>query len=130
MHLRFATTKQLSDSAANEGVFQAAFDLRDSGALSESEAEGLAECLAWLQMHLKSPDCLRAEGNHRAVCWFKPRARKPMQYVWRLVHLLRDYGRTVEVHKTRDPGVVLYEAGWQVVAKPRRRRIPRKADDF
>jgi len=42
--------------------------------------------------------------------------------MWSLVALLREHGYHVDVLKTDDPGIVLYEDKWQVVAKPRKGR--------
>jgi len=72
-------------------------------------------------MHLKVPQVLKEPGNERAICWFKDSAKRPLEYVWSLVHLLGDHGISVELIKTRDPGVVIYEDGWQVAAKPHKK---------
>ena len=110
------------DSHHLQGVFQAAFDLRDNSKLEAHEEAELSECLDWLKMHLKAPDCLKDPENYRALSWFKPEAHKPMQYVWRMVQILEEHNVLIEVHKTNDPGIVIYEDGWQIVAKPRRNR--------
>lgn len=69
-------------------------------------------------MHLKIPACLRERGNERAICWFKPEARIPIAYAWDMVAVLRERGHHVEMLKTAEPGTLLYEDGWQIVAKP------------
>ncbi|MDP7019956.1 MAG: hypothetical protein QGG36_29430 [Pirellulaceae bacterium] len=122
MFVRFTTNRQSEDSHSLTGVFQAAFELRDSGDLADYEEAELNEALAWLKMHLKSPGCLREPGNERALSWFHPRAVRPMQYVWRMVRIIQDHNVFIEVHRTDDPGIVIYEDGWQVVAKPRRKK--------
>jgi hypothetical protein len=38
--------------------------------------------------------------------------------MWALKAILENHGYTVDVLKTDDPGIVLFEDGWQVVAKP------------
>jgi hypothetical protein len=99
-------------------VFQAAYSLRDEGSLEDYEQEWLDTELKWLKMHLESPDCLREQGNHRAICWFKPEATRPIEKVRSIVALLEEKGVKVQMLKTDSPGVVIYEDGWQVVAKP------------
>jgi hypothetical protein len=42
--------------------------------------------------------------------------------MWSLVEIIKAHGFQVELHKTREPGRVIYEDGWQVVAKPVRGR--------
>ena len=41
-------------------------------------------------------------------------------YLWDLVHVLRAHGTNVEFLKTDDPGNIVYEDKWQVVATPRK----------
>jgi len=125
-YVRFVILKQDSESHSKRGVFQAAFDLRDSGTLSAHEETWLESELAWLREHLRSPACLREPENHRAISWFHPRARRPIEKVRSVVALLEQHGLHVQMLKTDDPGTVIYEDGWQVVAKPRRRRASRR----
>ena len=99
-----------------------AFELRDSGQLEKHEETELKKSLDWLKMHLKSPDCLQEECNHRAISWFHPRALKPLKHMWNIVQILEDHNILVKVHKTDEPGIVIYEDGWQVVAKPKRKK--------
>ncbi len=122
MYLRFTTLAKDEQSHSLKGVFQAAFELRDSGRLDDYQEAELNRALDWLKQHLKSPACLHDPENYRAVSWFDPRAVKPMQYVWRIVQVLEDHGVLIQVHKSKDPGIVIYEDGWQVVAKPRRKK--------
>ena len=104
------------------GVFQEAFELRDSGVLTPDEERVLEGHLSWLKMHLKSPAVLRDDGHHRAIAWFHPRAKEPIRRVRAIIELLREYGVYVEQITTQSPGIVIYEDGWQVVAKPSRKR--------
>lgn len=121
MYIRFVILKKDHESHSKQGIFQAAFELRDSGKLSLHEHDWIERELAWLRKHLKSPACLRAEENHRGISWFQPRAKKPIERVRSIAALLKEHGMLVEMVKTKDPGIVIYEDGWQVVAKPRRR---------
>src|SRR5213080_4527435 len=114
------------DSHSREGVFQAAIGLRDDGRLEPYEEEWLERELRWLRMHLPSPDCLRDEGNERAICWFKPEAKRVIEKVRGLVALLEAKGVPVAMLTTADPGTIIYEDKWQVVAKPRRKRPTRR----
>jgi len=111
MYVRFTTLAKDEDSHALKGIFQAAFELRESGKLADYEETELNEAMNWLKQHLKSPDCLKDPKNYRALSWFHPRAVKPMQYVWRLVHILEEHGYYVQVHKITNPGIVIYEDG-------------------
>lgn len=122
MLVRFCTRRRHPDSHSPEGVFQAALALRDDGRLEPYEEEWLERELRWLRMHLPSPACLRDEGNERAICWFKPEAKRAIDKVRGIVALLEAKGIPVEMVTTADAGTIIYEDKWQVVAKPRRRR--------
>ena len=121
MYLRFISREQDENSRSFVGVFTHVYRIRNSEELLPHEKETLEHSLGWLKMHLKVPAVLKDEGNERAICWFKDTAKRPMEHVWQLVHLLRDHGIHMELVKTNDPGVILYEDGWQVVAKPHRK---------
>jgi hypothetical protein len=122
MFVRFVIGKQDEQSHSRQGVFQAAFFLRDTGQLERHEEDWLEGELKWLRMHLKSPACLRASGNHRALSWFHPRARVAIRKVRSIAALLEEKGIFVNMVTTRDPGTIIYEDGLQVVAKPHRKR--------
>jgi hypothetical protein len=69
-------------------------------------------------MHLKAPKILEEPGNHRALSWFKDSAKEPLKRIRKIVAVLHEHGVPIELVKTTDPGVVIYEDGWQIVAKP------------
>ena len=49
----------------------------------------------------------------------------PIARMWDVAEILEANGVEVEFLSTRDPGIVIYEDGWQVVAKPRKgARVP------
>ena len=126
MLVRFCTLRRDPNSHSPQGIFQAAIELRDDGRLERYEEDWLERELRWLRMHLPSPDCLRDEGNERAICWFKPEAKRVIEKVRGLVALLEAKGVPVAMLTTADPGTIIYEDKWQVVAKPRRKRPTRR----
>jgi len=121
MLVRFCTLRRHAVSHSPEGVFQAAFELADDDRLEPYEEEWLEREMRWLRMHLPSPDCLRDDGNERAICWFKPDAMRAIDKVRGIVALLESNGIPVEMVTTADAGTIIHEDKWQVVAKPRRK---------
>lgn len=121
MLVRFRLLRRDPYSHSPQGVFQAAIELRDAGRLESYEEEWLERDLGWLRVHLPSPLCLCDEGNHRAICWFKPTARRAIDRVRGIVALLEAHGLHVRMVTTAEPGSVIYEDEWQVAAKPHRR---------
>ena len=119
MFVRFCTLVRDPESHSPRGVFQAAFDIRDQ--LEDDELGWLERELSWLRMHLPSPDCLRQRGNERAISWFKPNATRAIDKVRGIIALLETKDVPVAMVTTNNPGAIIYEDQWQVVAKPWRR---------
>lgn len=117
-YVRFIIGERDETSHVSQGIFQAAFTLRDSNLLATYEFEQIEDDLSWLKMHLKSPSILRDPKTERAICWFHPRAKKPIARVRSIAQLLNEHGHNVRMLTTDRPGTVIYEDGWQVVAYP------------
>jgi len=120
MYIRFQGQKQNSNSASKLGIFQLAFELRDSGELPSYLEQVLLKNLKWLKEHLKSPSILKQSGHHRAISWFHPRAKEPIKRIREIKSILEEFGYHIDQISTKDPGVVIYEDGFQVVAKPKK----------
>lgn len=120
MYLRFVIPRPDPYSGHPQGVIHAASALDDAGRLDSWESEWFARELAWLNEHLPVPGPLRDWEHRRAICWFRPTARKPIAVVRSIVTMLRDSAVPVRMLRSRDPGIVIYEDDFQVVAKPRR----------
>lgn len=118
MFVRFVTARQDENSHALEGVFQAAYKLRDAGKLAPFEEELLADLLKWYGTHLPSPACLSEIGTERAISWFKARAGKRLQKIWQIVTILKEHGVHVDMIRTDRPGTIIYEDVWQIAAIP------------
>lgn len=119
-YIRFTVLGSDTSSGRKTGVLVAAHDLRDYGDLSAEEHERLRQLLHWFNENLKVPKVLSEDGNARALSWYKTEAKKPLKRMWELKSLLEFHEVNVEVHKTSDPGLIIYQDGWQVVAKPRK----------
>jgi hypothetical protein len=125
MYLRFSLRVLEPDSGHRRGILVGAHELRDNEALTVEEHREIHEALAWFNMNLNHPSCLADPDNRRAISWFKREATKPIARMWALKAILENHGHAVDVHKTDDPGIVLFEDGWQVVAKPHKgERVP------
>ncbi|MFZ2908537.1 MAG: hypothetical protein WA094_01405 [Candidatus Desulfobacillus denitrificans] len=120
--IRFAIAAIDSDSGHRTGILVAAHDLRDEGELSVLEHDVVRLELAWFNINLPIPPELDSEEHRRAISWFKPSANEAIQRMWRLKAILGVHGIDVDVLKTEDPGVIVYEDNFQVIAKPRKGR--------
>jgi hypothetical protein len=122
MFLRMTITGRDADSHQPQGIFHAAWNLLDSGDLTDAEAEDLRSLLKWFDTYMPCPTESQCRAlSHRAVFWFRPTAQEFIGRAWEIVQLLRLHGYLVEVHKTRDPGRVLYHDPYQVAAIFQRR---------
>jgi hypothetical protein len=121
MYLRFQGHKPNLGTASRLGIFQLAFELRDRHDLPDYVYDELQLQLNWLKKNLTSPNVLDRDSNYRAICWFKTNAREPLKRIWAIKAILNEFGYHIDVIKTKHPGIVIYEDGWQVVAKPPRK---------
>ncbi|MEO0883987.1 MAG: hypothetical protein AAFY34_14830 [Pseudomonadota bacterium] len=117
-YIRFESQVPCDGTNSRLGIFQIAMDVRDADSTSTHDADEIEQHLAWLRMHLKSPDELRRPENYRAICWFKDTAHEPMKRIWAIKSYVESNGYWIDVRKTRAPGQIIYEDGWQVAAKP------------
>jgi len=119
--IRFQGKRENLGTASKLGIFQLAYDLRDSELLPKYVLDELNQSLAWLKMHLHSPTVLRKEEHFRAISWFRDTAKEPLKRIWRIKTILEEYGYPIDVVKTKVPGSIVFQDGWQVIAKPAKR---------
>lgn len=81
----------------------------------------LRELLAYFDNHLGIPPCLKDPANRRALSWFRE-GSKMIESVWDVKALMEEYDVFIDVLSARDPGIIIYQDGHQVVARPHRRR--------
>ncbi|MBB3275016.1 MULTISPECIES: hypothetical protein [unclassified Pseudoxanthomonas] len=120
MLIRFATLAMDRDSGYASGILVASTTLRDEGDLTSDEHLELREALSWFNEELFVPKVLERPEHRRAISWFKPAAEDAIRRMWHLKYLLDRHGHHVEVLRTSEPGSVVYEDDWQLIAKPRK----------
>lgn len=118
MLIRFATLEIDRDSTHSCGVLVAGHTLRDEGTLTRQEHDELRHMLSWFNENLHVPAVLAQSEHRRAISWFKPTAEDAIRRMWQLKSLLELHGLNVKVLRTTEPGSVIYEDDWQVIAKP------------
>jgi len=88
--IHFITPRIDADSKVREGIFVAAYKLRDEGDIPFYQREELRSDLQWFNEHLPLPPPLSDRGNERAVSWFKSQSKKCISRVWSVVHILEE----------------------------------------
>ena len=114
MYLRFVTKRTDADSLQPKGVFVASYELLDSGGLTQEECGRVRSILDWFSNNLPHPP--KDLKLPRAIYWFKTDSEECISKVWELVHLLREYGHFVDIHKRRTLASIVYEDKYQVAA--------------
>lgn len=127
MYLRFVSKRQDPNSGFLQGVIHAAHTLREADRL-DSFAEAWLQCeFDWFNQNLRVPSVLSDWENRRGISWLASDATEHIARMRSIAALVRENGVAVRVLKSRDPGLVIYRDKFQVVAKPRHRRIGRRA---
>ena len=122
MYLRFVVAEKDEDSGRRQGIFIVAYALRDSGNLLDYEAERITESLTWFKKNLKIPDkfsiSVKSNAKPRAISWYKNTALECISRMYALKAILETNGIFVELIKTDNPGLIVYEDEHQVTAEP------------
>jgi hypothetical protein len=116
--VRFTTPLVDADSRVKEGIFVAAYRLRDQGDIPSYQRQELRSHLEWFSEHLPLPPPLSDRGNERAISWFKSQSKECISRVWAVVQLLEENGIAISKITTEDPGYVIYKDEFQIVAWP------------
>jgi hypothetical protein len=120
--IRFTVERRDERSGSEEGLFTVAYRELSSPGLADYEREWLEELLAWFKKKVKIPGAiLRDDVNRRAICWFRESSKEVVSKAFELAVFLRERGYQVEPHRTEVPGILVYEDGHQVAAKPLRK---------
>jgi len=126
MYIRFETYEKNGEADSCLGVFHAAYILLRSGKLESHEFDSLLESLNWFEKNLVVPKVLDESGKQRAISWFQPTAHEPIQRVRHIVTLLEEHEVPIRMVKTLEPGMIVHEDEWQVVAVPPGRKTRKR----
>jgi len=118
--VRFVVGKDGQQAHRLDGLFTESGRLRDSGCLEPYQADWLDQIFTWFNAELPCPPFRRDRIPVNGICWYRGSATRFISRMWDLAALLRDHGIPVRLLKTEDPGSILYEDPYQVVAFRRR----------
>ena len=79
----------------------------------------LRDYLRYFNEHLKIPTCLKECELRREICCFKE-GRSMIDRVWNLKAFMKEQDLFVNVFTTNAPGIMVYEDGHQIAARPNR----------
>jgi hypothetical protein len=123
--VRFVVPYRDEVTGCATGIFHVQTLCRRSD-LSPRARQGIRQAFAWYAVELPVPPVVKR--RKKALSWFRrepespsdTEAREPLRRAFLLASALRRWGVEVETVQTDDPGQVLYEDRWQVVAVPQR----------
>jgi hypothetical protein len=125
MLLRFVLPRSHPDTGVEEGIFGAAYDLREGTRISISDRQSLEGLLAWLDANLAKPqrfNSSKSKGYYRrrtgGISWLKPTATEHIAKMRQLIAIIERNGYQVSQITTDRPGYVVFEDDHQVVAEP------------
>ncbi len=125
MFLRFVLPRSHPDTGVEEGIFSAAYGLRESAQISTSDRQSLEGLLAWFDANLAKPqrfNSSKSKGYYRrrtaGISWIKHTAAEHMAKMRALIAILEKNGYQVSQITTDRPGYVVFEDDHQMVAEP------------
>ena len=122
MYIRFVTLMADADSQESKGSFAAAYELRDSGFLPAHDGDRLQQLLAWFASNLQIPERFnrsrRPRRANKAISWFKPTALDHIAKAREIIAILEEHGVHDRMISTDQPGYIVFDDEFQVVAEP------------
>jgi hypothetical protein len=123
--LRFVLPRSHPDTGVEEGIFSAAYHLRDNADTRVQDGELLESLLSWFKTNLAIPERFnrtKSKGYYRrktaGVSWLKPSALEHIDKMRALVVILEKNGYSVSKITTNRPGYIIFEDDYQVIAEP------------
>ena len=121
VYVRFVCFQLVAGQRNRLGLFQALDEARDSPIAPNWALAEVANIYDWFEKNLPTPD--RFGGGQTGLSWFKSEATDHVQQMHRLKLALEECGVHVEVVTTRDPGALIYQDEFQIVAASGHRRF-------
>ena len=114
-YIRFAVGTDTDNIDTLTGIFTEARFLRDDNLLSNHEEELLQETYDWFNENLSSPPWSQNDWVY-AVSWFNKDATNHINKMWKIANILKEYGKPVLMIKRDNPGKIVYQDEFQIVA--------------
>jgi hypothetical protein len=125
MLLRLVLPRSHPDTGVEEGIFGAAYELREGTLMSISDRQSLEGLLVWFRVNLAIPqrfNTSKSKGFYRrktaGISWLKPTASEHIAKMRALAAILEKNGYQVSQITTDRPGYVVFEDDHQVIAEP------------
>lgn len=111
-YVRFQTTDINKKSGRPVGIFTLVHQLLDKSIFPEKEELEVRALLAWFQHNMPMPDYKETAG----ISWLKDDQREMIEKFSQLKGFLESAGHPIDFMTVLDPGKIIYEDFFQVVA--------------
>jgi hypothetical protein len=124
-YLRFIVSNVNPDSGVADGIFGAAYSLRDAKETSKIDRDFLVEQLKWFAKNLPIPNRFNRSAskgyyrrNTRGIAWMREDALEHISRMHEIKRVLEANGYTVRIIEEDRIGYVVYKDDAQVIAEP------------
>ena len=110
------------------GIFTLAHSELANRSLYLHEEIEVKASLKWLESRLPTPTRFnrhRKESKKAGsgICWIRHEAEEFVAHMWKIKSILENHDIFIEVLRTDNPGYVVYEDQYQVVALPFNKKV-------
>jgi hypothetical protein len=127
VYVRFVCYQLVESQRQRLGLFQALDDARNCDFAPSWALSQLGEIYDWFGQNLTVPSQFSRGGwkgrGQPGLSWFKPAAKEHIRRMHQLKLALEACGVHVDVLTTRDPGQVIWQDQYQLVAEPGARKF-------
>jgi hypothetical protein len=124
-YIRFIVSRDNPDSGVEDGIFGAAYALRDAKGTSKNDHAFLVEQLKWFAKNLLIPKRFNRSASKgfyrrktRGIAWFRDNAVEHISRMHEVKRVLEANGWVVHVIQEDRVGYVVYTDDTQVIAEP------------
>jgi hypothetical protein len=125
-YVRFVCFRLIAKQKHRLGLFQALDEARSSDLALDWALKEIGTTYGWFKSNLSVPTPYKSGGaaslGQRGLSWFKP-ATEHIAHMHGLSKALEACAVNVEMLTTRDPGAIIYEDRFQIVAIPTKQRF-------
>jgi hypothetical protein len=100
------------------GIFHAVTLALEWQDITGSDADELNKLCAWFGKNLEKPVSGGRDALRHGVCWFKTNSTEHISRIQEMAVILERNGINVRKISTDNPGFMIYEDEWQLVAEP------------
>lgn len=126
IYIRFVCFRLVEGQRQRLGIFQALDEARDCDFAPPWALRQIGETYGWFKENLAVPSHFEKTWGGRGrpgLSWFKPIAIEHIKQMHQLKLAVEECGLHVEILTTRDPGSIIWQDKYQLVADPGKRKF-------